>query len=361
MSVIIRVLYVTHVSELGGAEQSLVGLVATLDRSRFEPHVALPCASGPLGSRLASAGAVLHEVRDLGVLSPRIPSSLVRLARGRRQLLEAAQALAPVLVHANGDVAMAYAAPLRGRSGLKVVWHIRDMRQLGPAGRLIVGRADARIAVSHAALACYGPDPSGTDAVIHNGVDLTRFRPGLPRDATRDELGIPRDAVVCLCVGQDVPWKRLDRFRRLTGQGYRRVLVTYPSPGRSGRGRPCSDRGLVVLPYRDDIEVVYAAADVLVHPAVGEAFGRVVVEAMACGLPVVATGIGGPAEIVVDGECGLLVPPDDQQALERAVGRLVTDAGLRDRMSKAALARAAEFSVAKHTASVQEFYLRLAT
>ncbi len=364
-----RILFVSHVSQVGGAEHSLLtllrGLVAT---GAYELHAALPESDGALGTALRELGGVtLHPIPELGVLRRGL-SSIARLFRGRRALARFARDLAPDLVHANTDVAMLFASGIRrGSGGPRIVWHIRDMRRLGRLGRYLRARSDARVAVSNAVAVRYGLDPSSEDRVIPNGIDLARFRPATGRAETRAELGLAPDAIVCLSIGQDVPWKRLADFRALSGEGYDRVLVTYPAPGmRTAPPLPplplaCSGEGgrVTVLPYRADIERVYRAADIYVHPAVGEAFGRTVVEALASGLPVVAADDAGPAEIVERDRCGLLVSPGDVASLEHAVRRLAGDPDLRTALGRAARSRAAEFSAEAHVARVEALYAAL--
>jgi len=94
------------------------------------------------------------------------------------------------------------------------------------------------------------------------------------------------------------------------------------------------------LGRRRDVGDLLAAADVYCQPnASPEPFGIAIVEALYCGLPVIATAEGGPAEIVSP-ECGLLVPPDDRQALAEALTHLLTNAELRSRLSAGAPSRA---------------------
>lgn len=86
----------------------------------------------------------------------------------------------------------------------------------------------------------------------------------------------------------------------------------------------------------------FQAADVLVNPSLSEAFGMSLVEAMACGIPTVATAVGGMVDIVVPGETGLLVPPDQAAALAEAIAQLLSDKALRVRMGEAGRQRAVE-------------------
>jgi glycosyltransferase involved in cell wall biosynthesis len=93
----------------------------------------------------------------------------------------------------------------------------------------------------------------------------------------------------------------------------------------------------------------WISKDVAVVPSLTEAFGLVALEALACGVPVVATTAGGLKEIVIDGECGLLVPPGDTAALARALRLLLTDEQLRRRLSAAARLRAENFSLQRRS------------
>ena len=91
------------------------------------------------------------------------------------------------------------------------------------------------------------------------------------------------------------------------------------------------------------------SVDIAVVPSLNEAFGLVALEALACGVPVIATAAGGLKEIVVDGECGLLVPPGDAAALTRALRLLLTDESLRLRLAAGARLRAREFSLQRRS------------
>ena len=104
---------------------------------------------------------------------------------------------------------------------------------------------------------------------------------------------------------------------------------------------------------------VLAATDVLLVPSWREAFGRVVIEGMAMGVPVVATEVGGPAEVVRPEVDGLLLPPRDPQRWGSALAPLVADAELRARMGAAGRERAADFTVARHVDQVLDAYREL--
>ena len=175
-------------------------------------------------------------------------------------------------------------------------------------------------------------------------------------------MPLPAGARVLLCVarlaeqkGVDVAVRALERIRE---QEPRAVLVVLGEGPERARLEALAGEG-VYLPGRvGDVAAWYRRAEVLVHPARWEGFGLALLEAMLAGKPVVATRVSAAPEIVVDGETGLLVPPDDAAALADAVVSLLADAARATAMGEAGLARArSEFSVARmaeRTAAVYE-------
>ena len=115
-----------------------------------------------------------------------------------------------------------------------------------------------------------------------------------------------------------------------------------------------SDR-LHLLGNRNDVHLLLNEVDVLVHPAHQEPFGRVLLEASADGVPIVATDVGGTSEIIVDGMTGLLVPRADPKALAMSVVRILTDREAADRLGKAARQRAVDhFSISATSVAYQQ-------
>lgn len=107
------------------------------------------------------------------------------------------------------------------------------------------------------------------------------------------------------------------------------------------------------LGHRDDVEVWFAAADIIVMPSKRESFGRTTVEAMAAGKPLVAARVGGLVEAVIDGETGILVPPNDPQALAAALRRILGDNELLRRCGEAARARFEAAYTIEHMAAAR--------
>jgi glycosyltransferase involved in cell wall biosynthesis len=110
---------------------------------------------------------------------------------------------------------------------------------------------------------------------------------------------------------------------------------------------------------RSDVPAIMGALDALLVPSDGEPFGRVVVEAMAAGTPVLASDAAGPAEIIEDGESGLLAPVGDVGAWARSIDRLMTDPELRQRLVRGGRRRSTEFSVFAHARQVLAVYQNL--
>jgi glycosyltransferase involved in cell wall biosynthesis len=115
----------------------------------------------------------------------------------------------------------------------------------------------------------------------------------------------------------------------------------------------------VVIAGQVDKEMLlsfYSCADMLVLPSSYEAFGMVLIEAMAKGVPVIGTNVGGIPEVLDDDRCGLMVPYGDSEALSGAMERLLTDAGLRERLVKAGLSRAGDFAPGKVASGLRHLY-----
>jgi glycosyltransferase involved in cell wall biosynthesis len=192
---------------------------------------------------------------------------------------------------------------------------------------------------------------------IPHGVDRERFRPaaGDERARLRDELGWPRDRPVVLFVGRLSTEKGvldlLEAWRLVAHTDARLVLVGPDMPAHPWDAGPqarafvaahgLADR-VAFHGASDDPAPLYRAADVFVQPSHFEAFGISVIEAMASGLPVAASAVGGLLDFLRDGDNALLSPPKSPAALASALGRLLGDADLRGRIAAAGARTVAE-------------------
>jgi glycosyltransferase involved in cell wall biosynthesis len=221
--------------------------------------------------------------------------------------------------------------------------------------------------------------------VIPNGIDLAAFRP-LEGDRVdvRREFGIDGEALLVLSVGRLSKEKghdvlieafaqvadRLPRARlMMVGDGPERKALEEKSRcpsleslsgrwGRGGLGQPgTANSARVLFPgHRDDVARLLAAADLFVLPSRYEGFGLAVLEALAAGVPVIASRVGGVPEIIRDGIDGRLVPGGDAGALAEAIAGLFADAAARDRLGQAGQRRAQAFSREKMLAMYYQLY-----
>ncbi|HDM79293.1 MAG TPA: glycosyltransferase [Deltaproteobacteria bacterium] len=176
--------------------------------------------------------------------------------------------------------------------------------------------------------------------VISNGVDIKVFRPADKR-AARAALDIPQDAKVLLFVANGIRpnmWKDYQTMRAavaLVAERYTGDLI-FIALGEEGPPEYIGQAEIRFVPYQRDSAIVaqyYQAADLYVHAAKVDTFPNTVLEALACGTPVVATAVGGIPEQIEDGVTGFLVPPGDPQAMADRILKLLTDQELRRRIA----------------------------
>jgi glycosyltransferase involved in cell wall biosynthesis len=191
--------------------------------------------------------------------------------------------------------------------------------------------------------------PGKPVAIVHNPVDGKEIR-------SRAESGTSKGRVFRLCaIGRLTRQKGIDTLLRalgLVGSELPRrweLVVLGDGPLRVSLERLVArlalDDHVIFAGWVENPYALLTKADVFVHPARWEGFGLAIVEALALGVPILATSCpGGPSDILADGRWGVLVPPDDPAALGGALLRLIEDADLRHRLSLAGVERAVDFS-----------------
>ncbi len=228
---------------------------------------------------------------------------------------------------------------------------LRDATQ----GPLILNSVDGIIALTRfdkARLVAKGVDPDRI-TIIPNGVDLDVFRP-VGKGATvefRERHGIAVDAPLVLFLGKLLEQKGLldllDAFPRLLDAVPDAHLLVLGEGPDQGRGEELVRRhgyeGSVTFGGRmccDDLVTAYSASQVVTLPSLSEGMPLVILEAAACGKPVVATSVSGIPEFVEEGRTGLMVPPSDPGRLSEALTRVLEDRGLASRAGDRALEKA---------------------
>jgi glycosyltransferase involved in cell wall biosynthesis len=206
-------------------------------------------------------------------------------------------------------------------------------------------------------------------AVVPSGVPTGALREAAPpREVARARLGLPPEAYVIAGVGRLVPIKGFDLLVAALGEVVAAVPDTHVVLIGEGAEREALRARAEALGVGDrlhitgsvtDVVACLAGADVLVAPSRNEGMGRVLVEAMALSLPVIGTRVGGIVDVILDRECGLLVPPEDPGALAAALVELGQDRALRAKLGAAARPRAEAFSTAVAAAAMGALYERL--
>jgi glycosyltransferase involved in cell wall biosynthesis len=241
-------------------------------------------------------------------------------------------------------------------------------RLLQAAARL----ATVTVANSRATAEMVGGAGRGDVVIVHPGVDLDVFRPAPPDPDLRRSLTAHPDEPLVGILGRVDPRKGVDTLvdamakLQSSGRGaclaiVGRELVGSPEWQQGLRARATEllgDRVRFIGPT-DEPHRVLSALDALVNASHHEPFGRTILEAQASGVPVVATDAGGVPEFVADGRTGLLVPPQDADAIAAALGRLFDDPELRRRIADGGRAQAtAEFGLDRQAEKVAAAYGR---
>ena len=204
--------------------------------------------------------------------------------------------------------------------------------------------------------------------VIPNGVDLSIFHQASQKEA-RSQLGIPSDAPVLLLNAKSIQrntWKDYDTMRSVVGLVASRlhsVRVLVMAFGEDAAPERIRGASVQFLPLEHDprrVAQYYQAADIYVHATRADNFPLTVLEAMACGIPVVATEVGGIPEQVENGRTGFLVPPGDAAAMAEAIESLLADNLLRQSFSTRAARVASErFSLDRQVDTYLEWYHKI--
>jgi glycosyltransferase involved in cell wall biosynthesis len=358
----LAILHVDPERALGGGERQVLGLLTHVRAAGHRQHL----AADPAG-RLAPLAA------DLGIAVEPLPirNHLDVIAARRLRALLARERFDVVHFHTARAHALAAFLPSTPRTA-RVVTRRMDYALRGGwyTRRLYNTGVDAVVAISagvRAALVASGVH-AARDEVNPSGVEAERFAVGPElRAAARARFALPADAFVVAMVGALEARKGhavlLDGLTALAdprpvalcaGEGGERAALVART---AALGLEGTVRWLGRI---DDVAAILAAADVLVMPSRHEGLGVAALEAMAAGLPVIASRVGGLPEAVVDGETGLLIPPEDAPALAAAIGSLALDRPRARALGAAGAARVrARFTMAGMANATLAVYRRL--
>lgn len=346
----LRTLHIDTERGWRGGERQALWLSAELSRRGHESIIAARPGE-PLAARAAQSGIEVLECAPVNELDVRAAMQLRRFIRLRQ--------IDVVHAHTAHALAVGALATLRLRVPLVVARRVDFPLRRNAGTKWKYGRAAAIIAVSEAVARMLerGEISAERVRVVPDGVDVHRRVEPASTDTLR-ELGVPPGAPLVVQVAQLVGHKDPINFVRAMVRVRERVpdavgLMVGDGPLRSaveGELQAADALEAVWLAgYRSDADALLAAADVATLSSREEGMGSVLLDAMAFGVPIAATGAGGIPEVVVHGETGLLVAPENPTALGDAIAALLEDPELRARMAARAPERAAEFSVERMT------------
>jgi len=374
-----RVLFISPFAELGGSERCLLDMLAMLGRAAPEiERRLLLMAEGPLEREAGALGAKVTTLplpRELGALGE--SGSATSFARGvlaglrvsrsalgyLREFDRVLGSIRPDVVHSNGMKAHVLTATL-ARRRCPIVLHMHDLvgqRRLSKHLLALLCSRQVRVVANSSAVLhdCAKVLPRARVSLVRNAVDTAYFSPGPGEPewlSAMAGMAAPGPSTTCFAlVSTFARWKGHDLVLRAAaralelepGLDARWYIVGEPIYTTSGgqfsrdelvglaRELGIEDR-VGFAPFVRDVARVFRSADVVVHASnEREAFGRTIVEAMACQRPVIACAAGGAAELFEDGVTALGFPPGDVAALARAMLRLAREPALRGRMARA--------------------------
>ncbi|TJV39090.1 MAG: glycosyltransferase family 4 protein [Mesorhizobium sp.] len=375
----IRVCFPFVGDDVGGSHISALKLVQNLDTSRVAPVLVLQDITGPLADFLKMEGQPFMGLPPLTTLPAKgttwggvatyLTSTLPHLSRFIREQRFDIIHTNDGRTHINWGIAARFA-------GARLVWHHRGDPDAKGANILGPFIADRMVTVSRFSRPKHPiRSLNGRLSVIHSPFDHPLDIPDRAAAKAKllEELGLAPDTHILSFIGGLIERKRpllfiniIERFRR----EHPRIPIVGCVFGNSPAGSHdlefaaralCAERGLdrIVrfMGFRSPIEPFLAATDVLVVPAIGEPFGRTLIEAMFLGTPVVATDHGGNPEAIENGRTGFLVAPEDTKAFMEPLRRLLSDPSLWARISQAARKQACfSYSTQQHVEKVMEVY-----
>jgi glycosyltransferase involved in cell wall biosynthesis len=354
----IHILFINYSNDIGGAEKSLLDILQGIDRDQYSPSL-LTFGSGSLSSLAKHAGIDVIEVPDVIDLSAfrrdRIMRSLIKgiwkLPAMIRQILYVRNAIRhrPIdIIHTNNPKSHVIGTLASMRLHKKIVFHMRDIflrRTLSYLLFSVIGKwaKPVCIAISQSVLASLPKSLQIHASVIYNGFHVPVIRK--ERKKVRDELGISGSEMVVISVGRIVPWKGYDVLVKamatiLKHQESRLIIVGdvlyWESSYLEKIKGLARDLGVfesvIFTGFVEDVNSLISASDLFILPSTQEPFGRVLVEAMLCQVPVIAFRSGGPIEIIEDNRTGILVESRDAERLGAAIDYILLDKEKRESM-----------------------------
>jgi glycosyltransferase involved in cell wall biosynthesis len=327
-----NVLYVENFSEIiGGGQISLLGLLEKLDREKFNPIVICPAE----GNLVAALERFVSKVKIVKMQSLK-KLNLYRIYKSISEIRRLIRDEKIDLIHCNGSRACFYAGIAGRLERVPVIWHVRIADRDILLDTFLASLSTKIVAISNAVNMRFTRMGKIKEKVrtIYNGVDLERFNPSISGENIRKEFGLDAQAPFVGMVGR-LDWYKGHKYflkaaRKvvdiipecrflIVGEGEKRKELE------SLATRLKLNNNVIFTGKREDIPEILASLNLFVLSSVSEGLGRSIIEAMAMERAVVATNVGGIAEVVKDKETGILVPVRDEVALAEGILKLLRD------------------------------------
>lgn len=372
----LRVLFYNHCGDISGAEISLLLTIQHL--KAIDAILAAP------------EGELLNQARENGIKTLTVRSSRARMSRNPFRILwgtlgtvvtgfrlrQVITQCDPDIVHANSIRAGLIGVVATYRRNTPLLWHIRDRLSCNIVGRFIRKLAERHVthlfAISKAMAENFSTTPllRSKTTLVYNGI-ATQILPAPMR--VRAEVGTAPECFVVGVVGQIALWKRqidalkvFSNFHRKIAQSelwivgspkFRKENTAYYHTLQDLARKAGLEKSVRFLGYRKDILDVMESIDVLLVPSENEPFGRVVIEAMLAGKPVIGTNGGGIPEIILHGETGFVVDTGDLQRMTALLRRISHSKDLRRLMGENARRHCLDqFSIERTCSQIQQIY-----
>ena len=367
-----KILYVFAALPVGGAEQVLVTELKGLNRDLFVPLVCVISEKGPVGEMIEQMGIPvipLHRMKktqfDYGIIRE-IKKIILRekivlvhthlYDGGKYGRIAARMARVPGIVHTAHNI------------------YVKRRTKYHLINRILSSFTDRIIAVSKAvkeSLVRYDRINRKKIQVIYNGIDLSKFDGPSTKHEVRAELGIKPDEYVIGVIARleeqkghryllealsIIPEHLASLKILIVGDGQLRSVLETETKRRA------LSSNVFFLGTRKPIAPILRALDLFLLPSLWEGFSMAILEAMAAGVPVIATSVGGAGEVITSGQDGLLIPPGDAQSLAEAIKDALRHRAKYLEMARIGRERVRQnFSQEKHMEALQTLYLQILT
>jgi len=368
----IKLLFFNHQAEMGGAEFSLFETLKNIDKDNFDVSVILGC-EGPFRKNLEEEGLkvkVLNLPKNILSLKrstdknnsiKSFTKAIFDLFVSKKLIKEGLNKEKPDLLIFNTVKSACLGSSVANKLGIKTAWIVRDMltkdffkRFYLNVIRFLTRKVSKVICISNCVKEAY----SSLDYLSNK--DISVLYVGILYDG----LTLPKlkkvsnlNPVISL-IGRLEPWKGQDVFIKAAAILLRKnpkisfLIVGSPLFERGDYENKCKElvksldieKNVSFLGFRKDVSEIISSSDLVIHSSIKpEPFGRVIVEAMACGTPVIATNIGGPKEIITNNKNGVLIEPNNPKLLAETILNLLKDKKKMKELGKNAIKRARDF------------------